>query len=64
MVLKHAQSSEFSDSMGKGKGPSTVVLKVRRAVAVHWLLEGPAGHEGPVPIIGTDLALSLLCICK
>lgn len=37
---------------------------VHEPVAVHWLLEGPAGHEGPVPIIGTDLALSLLYVNK
>ena len=37
---------------------------VHEPVAVHWLLEGPAGHEGPRPFIGTDLALSLLCANK
>lgn len=50
---------------GKGKGPSIMVLRgVHEPVAVHWLLEGPADHEGPVPIIGTDLALSFLYVNK
>ena len=33
-----------------------VLRGVHEPIAVHWLLEGPADHEGAVPIIGTDLA--------